>query len=396
MTIVSPNLLSDAALLAETARAVGVERRSTSDLLALLAELDTRRLYLGQGYPSLFAYCTQALHLSEPSAYTRITAARAARRFPVILTLLTAGDVTLTTVTLLAAHLTDENYDALLAAARHRSKRDIERLVASIDPQPDVATSLRRLPAARSITSSVQVVTEVEPQALETGARLLETASRLPGTGAQLPESGAQLLQAWIPPPSSPSADSSATYVAPSVVGMSRAVVSPISADRYLLKVTLSAEAHATLDRLRALLRHAIPNGDPSAIVDRALTALLEQVEKSRHAATRRPSTRLRPSRTVRHVPSAVKRAVWARDRGQCAFVGTDGRCAETGFLEYHHVMPFAAGGPATVENLQLRCRAHNAHEADRFFGPGASRRRQQPRKEQTLSGQSSRLQKEC
>jgi hypothetical protein len=42
--------------------------------------------------------------------------------------------------------------------------------------------------------------------------------------------------------------------------------------------------------------------------------------------------------------------------------------CGETGFLEYHHVVPFADGGPATSENIQLRCRAHNAYEAEQWF----------------------------
>jgi hypothetical protein len=64
-----------------------------------------------------------------------------------------------------------------------------------------------------------------------------------------------------------------------------------------------------------------------------------------------------------------VKREVWARDGGRCAFVGPDGRCAERGFLEFHHVQPYALGGATTAGNLQLRCRAHNAYEADVAFG---------------------------
>jgi 5-methylcytosine-specific restriction endonuclease McrA len=70
-----------------------------------------------------------------------------------------------------------------------------------------------------------------------------------------------------------------------------------------------------------------------------------------------------------RHVPAEVKRAVWLRDLGRCAFVGTDGRrCNERGFVEFHHVRPYAAGGEATVENIQLRCRRHNGYEARVFF----------------------------
>ncbi len=70
-----------------------------------------------------------------------------------------------------------------------------------------------------------------------------------------------------------------------------------------------------------------------------------------------------------RHIPSEVKRAVWRRDEGRCGFVGARGRCPETGFLEWHHVLPFAMGGAGTVENIQLRCRAHSAFEATLFLG---------------------------
>lgn len=80
--------LSDRELLAEVKLAAGREREATARLVALLAQLDERRLYLGEGCSSLFTYCTQVLHLSEHAAYGRIEAARAARRFPVVLDLL--------------------------------------------------------------------------------------------------------------------------------------------------------------------------------------------------------------------------------------------------------------------------------------------------------------------
>src|SRR3954464_12205790 len=92
--------LSDQDLLAHLHLAAQAERRATADLVALLMELDSRRLYLGEGFPSLFAYCTQALHLSEDAAYNRIEVARTARRFPLILDWLAAGDLTLASVRL--------------------------------------------------------------------------------------------------------------------------------------------------------------------------------------------------------------------------------------------------------------------------------------------------------
>jgi hypothetical protein len=139
--------LSDRELLAEVKTLAEHERVATAGLIATLAELDARRLYLGEGCSSLFSYCTRLLHLSEHAAYGRIEAARTARRHPVILDMLAAGSVNLTTVCLLAPHLTEENHVDVLNAAHHKSKREVEHLVASLRPQPAVPSVVRKLPA---------------------------------------------------------------------------------------------------------------------------------------------------------------------------------------------------------------------------------------------------------
>ena len=216
--------------------------------------------------------------MSESAAYARITAARASRSFPSILAHLTDGTVTLTTVSLLAGHLTDENHEALLSAASDKSRREVEHLVASLIPQPDVASSVRRLPG-RGISDDLSAHS---PQpALVTPP--MATSSALPQPVPLLSRSPTR-----------------------------RTVVAPLGADRYLLRVTLSTQAHEKLERARALLRHQIPSGNPAAIVDRALTVLVERLEQAKHASLRRPrkttSTSTEAS-TSRHVPAAVKRS---------------------------------------------------------------------------------------
>jgi hypothetical protein len=120
-----------------------------------------------------------------------------------------------------------------------------------------------------------------------------------------------------------------------------------------------------------ALLRHVVPSGDAAEIFDRAVTLLVDQLERQRFAQTERARVANASLRPSRQIPAAVRRAVWRRDGGCCAFVGTEGRCGERAFLELHHVEPYAVGGAAaTVENIELRCRAHNAYEARLFFGP--------------------------
>ena len=61
--------------------------------------------------------------------------------------------------------------------------------------------------------------------------------------------------------------------------------------------------------------------------------------------------------------------AVWLRDLGRCAFVGTSHRCNERRFVEFHHIDPHALGGEATVDQIQLRCRRHNDYEGRLYFG---------------------------
>ena len=119
MTTKNLEALSDEELVSETERVANVERRSMADLLALLLEVERRGLHLALGYSSLFAYCTRVLHLSEQAAFSRITAARAARRYPVLLESLADGSLTLSSVGLLAPHLDNENVGALIDGARH-------------------------------------------------------------------------------------------------------------------------------------------------------------------------------------------------------------------------------------------------------------------------------------
>jgi len=332
--------LTDQELIANVTRLAAEERQTTALLLAHLAELDVRRLYLAEGYSSLFAYCTQALHLSEHAAYSRIQAARASRNFPVLLELLSEGGLTLTTVGLLAPHLTAENHEDLLEEARFKSKREVEELIAGLFPRPTVPSVLRRLPLSL----------------------LRSSPPSRPGVGR---------------PPENP-AGHETPEVAPSpplAVAAHRrtSILNALAPERYKVQFTASKETYSKLRQAQNLLRHQIPDGDLDQVFQRALTVLLHDLAKQKMAATTRP--RSRPTAAgSRHIPAEVRRAVWLRDGGRCAFVGTKGRrCSEEGFLEFHHLKPYADGGAATLENIQLRCRAHNGYEAELYFGPRAA-----------------------
>lgn len=344
--------LPDETLLTQTSRAAADERRMTVHLIALLGELDARRLYLGEGCSSLFTYCTRVLHLSEHAAYGRIEAARGARRCPEILPRLADGSLTLTAVCLVAPHLTPENQATLLDAVRHRSKRDIEQIVAAVRPQPPVPSVVRKLPARKAPPSS---------SLLPLGVVAGTDSSRAPGEPAP--------RESIMRSPTSPAPDvATARVTAPPPP---RATISPLAPDRYKVQFTVSRETYEKLREAQDLLRHAIPNGDLAEIFGRALRLLLDDLARRKYAAVHRPRTP--PNRrdaAVRGIPADVRRSVWARDDGRCAFVAANGRrCGERGFLEFHHLVPYADGGEATLENIELRCRGHNAYEADLWFG---------------------------
>jgi hypothetical protein len=293
--------LSDDQLVERVKDLAGGERRASVALIRSLIEFDARELYLREGCSSLYTYCTQVLHLSEASAYNRIEAARSARRYPQVLEMLETGDLTLTAIRLLAPHLTAENHADVLAAARHRSRFEIQELIASIAPA-----------AACSTPCDAILVTQLAP-------------------------------------------------------------------DSCRLHVTLSRETYDKLQRAQQLLRHTHPNGDVGAILDRALTLLIDDLERRRFARVASPRASAdEGAASGRHIPAAVRRAVFQRDEGRCAFVGREGRCRETAFLEFHHVEPYASGGAATAGNIQLRCRAHNQYEARLFWGDTFVRERRE------------------
>jgi hypothetical protein len=152
------------------------------------------------------------------------------------------------------------------------------------------------------------------------------------------------------------------------------------------VQFTISEQTHEKLRRLQALLRREMPDGDPGAIFDRAITLLLEKVQKKKLGAVAKPrppasirprTDKRRPDLPSAYVPPAVKRVAWQHDGGQCGYIAPNGRrCTERTFLEFHHVQARAKQGPATVANIRLRCWRHNQYEAELVFGPGRRRSR--------------------
>jgi hypothetical protein len=391
--------------------------------------------------------------MSESEAYLRIDAARRSRSYPILLELLEAGELNLTSIRLIGPHLTQANHLQVLDRVRGKSKRDVEQLVAELAPQPDVAASLRRLPersrrgrAATAVSLATERLALGElPLAAATApvtdspaaAASVESIAATPVTDSPAAAPSVELAAADLSVTATlRSAPPSAAAPAFGLTPPRRAATGALSPGRFKLVLTLDQEQHDKLEQLRELLRHQIPDGDLAPIVNLAISELLEKKRQQRFAQPRtarkgqtaprkqRDASRPRqgpPDRdsprmdaqpngasqdgdaqlrdatlgrggtqerdTVldrggpqrrdaargrgRYIPREVVRAVFARDLGRCRFVGDNGRrCDARGLLElHHHDVTYARGGEASVENLRLMCRCHNALLAERDYG---------------------------
>ncbi|MBN1959318.1 MAG: hypothetical protein JW841_00080, partial [Deltaproteobacteria bacterium] len=171
MSVFNYNLtyLSNQQLLDSLARVNRQAHKVTAELLAHLAEVDARKLYLEQACSSLFSYCIERLGASEDETARRIHAARLARRFSVIFELVANGELFLSSINLLAPYLPQgidpQSAHELIEQARGKTKRQVEQMLAARFPKPDVASTLRKLPVKAQAPLLVNIpATELESE----------------------------------------------------------------------------------------------------------------------------------------------------------------------------------------------------------------------------------------
>lgn len=360
MSVYSLRHLSDDAVTRELSESTAADRRSIAAHVARLAEYDRRGLYVQAGYKSMFRYCVGRLRLSEDAACQRIRVARVARAHPAVFEALADGRLNLTTVGLVATHLTEENAGELLASVEGCGIKQVRRLLAErFGPAPPVLSPFVQVAQAPSLALGPTVLDEGNSSVSK---RMNLTTPEIPGQASATMAPTASLAPASRAP---------------------RGRLTPVGRGCWELVALIGQEARDQLEACRELLGHAVPSGDFAEILERAITLQLEQLRKRRCGATDRPRAAapkpVRESRSgqtegrsanPRRIPDAVRRAVWERDGSRCACVSPDGhRCEERERLELDHVVPVARGGLATPENLRLLCRVHNRHVAEREFG---------------------------
>jgi 5-methylcytosine-specific restriction endonuclease McrA len=367
--------LSDDNLLSRLSKLVARERETTLLILHHLNEIERRKLHLKLGYRSMFDYCTSALGYSESAAGRRIQAARCVAHFPDVCDLLAANDVNLSTVAQVSRLLTKDNKERLLARIRGKSQREVEGIAAEYCP--------REKPRDRVRTVVVRVPVAVPKPAEAAGGSLGMSPSN--GTAMRDHSRNGSDRES--------SSHSGEQEAAETGRGGSNAEAQPFAVRqlrRVLIQFSAAPEFMAKLDRVKSLMWHRLPsNASLEQVFGLALEHLIERQdprkrrerrEKGRHgrgdaAAEDRSRSRRQIGRN-RHVPMAVRDEVYARDQGQCTFVGPGGRrCGATRALQLDHISPVARGGRGSPDNLRLLCAYHNRLEAERLLGPGVASR---------------------
>lgn len=298
------------------------ERKNLPRILAHLAELDKRNAMAESG-TSLFSHCTRTLHWSEAETARRIQVARCADQYKQIYSLLWTGNLNLSTVALLAPHLTAANHREVLDSAKRLSFRETESLVSRLAPR-------------REKPERVRMIAPSAPVPLDAAA-------------------------------------TEGTLFDPPGATSPREETSPLPQNPAPLRVEFTFTADEALvkdvEDARALLRNKYPFCRLEDLFREAVHSLLDRLDPGRRPAPRgRPGAR-KPGQ--RRIPPAVRAFVWKRDKGRCAYVAPDGtRCQARAFLEFDHVRPWALGGPSDdPRNLRLLCRSHNMDSARRVFG---------------------------
>jgi len=316
--------LGDDELLAALVGLVQRDNQLLAELLAHLAELDQRRLFLDLGFPSLHAYCTSALGMCESTAGRRITAARVCRKFPDLLARVAKGELHLSAVCSMSPHLDWNNAPELIEICSNQSRRKVDEILAARFPRADVREKVRLDPLS---VDRYGLHFTIDAEALEELEKVRALARhRLPGGElSQLFKLAMRTLRI----------DLEKQRFAVGKKKRARGAVAT---------VTSSGQKENELTPGKADAVEATVDPHPPAEVGQA-------------AVARRPS-------------AEVAREVYARDEGQCTFVAQDGRrCGAREFVEFDHIEPRATGGEPTAANLRLRCRAHNQLYARQCYG---------------------------
>ena len=364
------SMASHDTIRANISRAIGVEHEATADLLRYLAEYEHRQLHLRDGFSSIYVFLTRGHGYSEGAAARRSTVARFSRHYPDVLTLIAAGDLSLSVVDLLARavnkqELSADHVPTLLSQLKRKSKTEAESILAEWGCR--VVKGLQR----ERIREVGITAVPCEPITTEARENSFGFAFNQASTNPSKQESA----------DCSQETEDSVDHDQPIEtefqisLRLSKAAMNQLKRAQELLG---TEDIASTIEKLASFhndRKDPLKNRKqtktkkttlppPAAVTDQNVSARKNETVPSKPQTTKK-------AKLSRYIIAQNRRVTFQKSSGQCTYVDsiTGRRCEERKHLEVDHINPFAKGGDHSPENLQILCRAHNMMRARDEFG---------------------------
>ena len=292
---------------------VKTEREATAAVLELLAEIDSRKLYINEGYSSMYSYLTVGLSYSEGAAQRRIECARALKKSPEAKELLNKGSISLTTLSMVSREITKKNNTEIISDISGKNKREVEKIL------------FKDKPAGNKTKESIKTI-KVRTEEAPAFSPLFDSTNQ--GFENHYRQAEARLK----------------------------------------LSFSVPEDAQGLIDEAKQVLSGKYPRG---ASLEELFVAGLESIisgHKKKIKSLGSKKSRGSKKRT-RHIPAKVRKEVLERDNYQCAYVSAGKVCCSKWDIELDHLVPFAEGGSHEPENLRVLCRAHHQYVTEQRFG---------------------------
>ena len=376
------SMASHDTIRASLSRAIGVEHEATADLLRYLAEYEHRQLHLRDGFSSIYVFLTRGHGYSEGAAARRATVARFSRHYPDVLTLIAAGDLSLSVVDLLARavnkqELSADHVPTLLSQLKRKSKTEAESILA------EWGCRVVKGPQRERIREVGITAAPCKPIATEARENSFGFAFNQASTNPSKQEifDHNKLSKDECAGHVSQETEDSVDHDQPIEtefqisLRLSKAAMNQLKRAQELLGTNDIASTIEKLASFHNDRKDPLKNRKqtktkkttlppPAAVTDQNVSASNNETVSSKPQTTKK-------AKLSRYIIAQNRRVTFQKSSGQCTYVDsiTGRRCEERKHLEVDHINPFAKGGDHSPENLQILCRAHNMMRARDEFG---------------------------
>ena len=287
-------------------------RRQEVALISIFQEIEESRVYLHFEMPSLFAYATKLLGLSEATTCMLAAVMRASKKVPELKAAIEEGKITLSSARRIAPVLNNQNKAVWLGKA---AKLPIRKL------EIELATQFPDRPSPTRIRAKTELLSRIEMDLPHETVEKLKRSEEILAQKRQVPVDMAQTLDAVL---------------------------------------TEFLERHDPVQRAERLVRAARSTKTTlvHAKTQKLPVSLPVKITPEHQALARRMGFK------VPRVKISAKeiRQFALRDGSMCTFRYTDGnRCTNRKWLHVHHVRQVAGGGSNSAYNLTTLCAAHHA-----------------------------------